>query len=111
MDFLILIDVYIHIKNKVIEFKDCFNIKERLEKMAANRKFAKLDISEDKIVYRDTVRGLSDVARYLRGFGRSCKVNKPEKLKQMMIESNDKVIEMYEEYLNKNTLKICLCIV
>lgn len=54
-------------------------------------------------MYRDTVRGLSDVARYLRGFGRSCKVNKPEKLKQMMIESNDKVIEMYEEYLNKNT--------
>ena len=96
------------IKKRITPVRDgnrynCFNIKERLEKMAANRKFAKLDISEDKIVYRDTVRGLSDVARYLRGFGRSCKVNKPEKLKQMMIESNDKVIEMYEEYLNKNT--------
>ena len=98
--FIVSVD---NAENIEVEFKDCFNIKERLEKMAANRKFAKLDISEDKIVYRDTVRGLSDVARYLRGFGRSCKVNKPEKLKQMMIESNDKVIEMYEEYLNKNT--------
>ena len=98
--FIVSVD---NAENIEVEFKDCFNIKERLEKMVANRKFAKLDISEDKIVYRDTVRGLSDVARYLRGFGRSCKVNKPEKLKQMMIESNDKVIEMYEEYLNKNT--------
>ena len=98
--FIVSVD---NAENIEVEFKDCFNIKERLEKMVSNRKFAKLDISEDKIVYRDTVRGLSDVARYLRGFGRSCKVNKPEKLKQMMIESNDKVIEMYEEYLNKNT--------
>ena len=37
--FIVSVD---NAENIEVEFKDCFNIKERLEKMAANRKFAKL---------------------------------------------------------------------
>ncbi len=81
-----------------LEFDNVYNIHEKITRLAKDRKNAKYEIKDDKIVYYDCIRGLNDFARYIRGFGRSCKVIKPKELKDMIYESNEAVIKMYDDY-------------
>ena len=60
--------------------------------------FRRFDDDEFKVIrYRDHVSGLEDFAKYLRGFGSSVIVVKPEELKKRMLESIDRSIEAYAE--------------
>lgn len=53
--------------------------------------------SEDEniMLYRDTIRGLSSFAHYLRSFGSSAKVIRPQKLRDMMLSSAQQVFNSY----------------
>ena len=59
--------------------------------------FRRFDDEFKVIRYRDHVSGLEDFAKYLRGFGSSVIVVKPEELKKRMLESIDRSIEAYAE--------------
>ena len=52
------------------------------------------------LLYNDTIRGIGDFAKYLRGFGDSIVVLSDEKLKSQLISTADRVIENYK-YLEK----------
>ena len=101
-----------------LHFKDFGNIKDKVERLVKSRLtnpkvdiisedevdekerecFRRFDDDEFKVIrYRDHVSGLEDIAKYLRGFGSSVIVVKPEKLKKRMLESIDRSIEAYGE--------------
>lgn len=93
----------------VVEFENIFNIRKKLEQLCAQRQSAgKLqfinhkksnttDTHErvDKIVYTDTISGLSDFAAYLRRFGRAATVIEPQELKAMIDFSVNRTLERY----------------
>lgn len=84
--------------NVVVEFKNIFNIKKKLMQLCSQRPTAKrLRFVGDNIIYRDTIRGLSDFANYLRRFGRGCKVIEPQELKDMMTFSVERSLQRYLE--------------
>lgn len=78
-----------------VEFENIFNIREKLVRLSNHRKSCKISVSSDKIIYTDTIYGIYDFARYLRGFGSSCKVIGPQKLKDIMRETYEKILETY----------------
>lgn len=84
----------------VVEVSNKFNIKEKFERLCKLRKFGKMEMVEtpEKFLYKDKIRGLDDFARYIRGFGRACKVLTPDILIDKMVDSNDEIICMYEQY-------------
>lgn len=95
-----------HVK---VLFQDFGNIKERLTVLHNKRKFSKLyeiePLSDDIphcIVYEDDLRGLSDFSRYLRSFGSSALVLEPASLRDLMIQSNLKILKNYEGIINEN---------
>lgn len=53
-------------------------------------------------IYTDTVRGLSDFARFLRGFGYSTLAIEPPALRQMMINTYTRSLSFYEKDVNRN---------
>lgn len=95
-----------HVK---VLFQDFGNIKERLTVLHSERKFSKLyeiePISDDLphcIVYEDDLRGLSAFSRFLRSFGSSALVLEPSHLRELMIQSNRKILQNYEENVDEN---------
>ena len=48
-------------------------------------------------IYEDTIRGLYDFARYLRGFGKSVIAIEPPELREAMITTYTHILERYEE--------------
>ncbi len=52
------------------------------------------------LLYKDTIRGIGDFAKYLRGFGDSIVVLSDEKLKSQLISTADRVIENYKHLEN-----------
>jgi len=85
----------------VVEFDNIFNIKKKLMQLCTQRTSAeKLQFVNDKIIYTDTVRGLSDFANYLRRFGRSFRVIEPPELKDMLQYT---VTRSLERYLQEET--------
>lgn len=80
----------------IVEFTNVFNIKKKLIQLCAQRPTAKkLQYIDDKIIYRDTIRGLPDFANYLRRFGRSCHVIEPPALQDMITFSVNRSLERY----------------
>lgn len=49
------------------------------------------------IIYKDTIRGLTSFAHYLRTFSYGAKVIYPQKLKDMMLSSAQQVFNNYSE--------------
>lgn len=95
-----------HVK---VLFQDFGNIKERLAVLHNNRKFSKLyeiePLSNDVphcIVYEDDLRGLSAFSRFLRSFGSSALVLEPSNLRDLMIQSNQKILDNYKEIIDEN---------
>lgn len=85
----------------VVRFKNFGNMLEKLKALQKNRQQTcqALDVSSipGEIIYRDTVRGLNDFARYLRSFGRAALAVEPPELLELMMETPRKVIEAYEQ--------------
>lgn len=87
----------------LVEFDNALNIPDKLRRLKSIRPNAIVDIpknKESKIIYRENnVRGLEDVAKWLRSFGRSARVIKPEVLRDRMKDSIIKTLKEYEEVL------------
>ena len=83
-----------------VRFQDKFNIREKVESLCRARPTARLDTiaGKEEFIYTDTIRGLNDFARYLRGFGSSAIVEEPADLRERMMNSSRKVMENYERY-------------
>lgn len=90
----------ISVENKVLVkvlFDNAFNIREKLERLCSTRPTAVLtELSDQVLLFEDTIRGLADFANYLRRFGRSVTVLEPEKLRQLMCTSVERTLERYD---------------
>lgn len=75
-------------------------ILDKLEAAASQRTAAQIEFENDVIHYRDTVIGLNEFARFLRGFGSSAIVLEPEKLARKMKISAEETLKNYEEVLS-----------
>lgn len=82
----------------VVEFDNVANVRYKLESLLCQRKNAKLETNDKKIIYTDYVIGLQDVEAFLRQFGRSCHIVEPPKLREMMKASVEKSLEAYKAY-------------
>lgn len=94
-------------KVKVL-FSDFGNVTKRFTDLQSTRANASIrrinNKPEDCIydyVYEDTIRGLSDFARYLRGFGMSVLAMDPPELKDKMLFTYNRIIEKYGELSEK----------
>ena len=79
-----------------VRFQNLSFIREKIERLCTIRKTARLEVIGDELLYTDTVRGVGDLARYLRRFGRSVIVDEPASLRQRMIDSSLRTIALYE---------------
>lgn len=78
-----------------IELEDTEYIREKLISLTENRKDSTISFVKGKIIYRDRVRGIDDMAKFVRGFGAQCIVHEDEELRNRIIESSRKVLERY----------------
>jgi len=90
-------------------FQDFGNIPTRFLNLTKVRKNAAISLIENKpdnciyqYIYTDTIRGLSDFARFLRGFGYSVLAMEPPELRQMMINTYTRSLSFYEKEINRN---------
>ncbi len=93
------------------EFDNTKEILEKVKQLANTRRAtAQTKIRDDKIIYKDTIRGVRDITKILRKFGSSCRITKdsykhsqnPSKdldsdLKRIMYESAKGTIERYSD--------------
>lgn len=79
----------------LIELEDTEYIKERLFQLVVGRRDANLSITNGKIIYKDCIRGMDDMAKFVRGLGAKCIVHEDEELRNRMIESSKRVLERY----------------
>lgn len=80
-----------------VRFDLKYNIREKLERYQSSRESAKVHLDSSEIVLKDTIYGLADFARYLRGFGSSCRVTGPDELRDKMRDSYIRLLKRYEE--------------
>ena len=84
-----------------VEFQNTFNIYEKIKRMSVVRPNAVISLkSNDEktiVYYEEKVRGVEDVARWLRSFGSSVKVIKPSILKDRMKTSINRALANYGE--------------
>ncbi len=95
-------------KVKVL-FQDFGNTYTRFANLSNVRKHSSLSEIENppkdciyRYIYTDTVRGLSDFARFLRSFGYSVLAISPPELKQMMVNTYTRSLSFYEKDLKEN---------
>lgn len=83
----------------VIRFDLVANVRRKIQYLKQQRSHASITYfpEENQLEYRDTIRGLSDFANYLRQFGRSVRVIAPAVLKEKMSFSVDRALKRYEE--------------
>lgn len=83
-----------------VRFLNLPYLRTRVERLQLSRSsYASLEITPDgrEFIYKDTLRGLDDFARYLRRFNDKAIVVKPQELKERMLYTSRKVIELYED--------------
>lgn len=79
-----------------VEFDNAEAVKEDLRRHIKTRTKGALQSKEGRLVYTDRIRGIDDMAKMIRRYGKSCKVLKDEALKDRMVQSSKKLIERYE---------------
>lgn len=86
-----------------VYFQDFGNVAKRFYDLSNVRSLSSIRIIDNppkdcpyKYVYEDTIRGLSDFARYLRGFGISVLAAEPKQLQEKMLFTYNRIIERYE---------------
>lgn len=82
-----------------VRFANLPFIREKIQNLHRKRPLSKMFFSSDEteIIYTDTIRGLTDFAITLRQFGRGVIVDEPASLRQQMIASAEKIIELYQK--------------
>lgn len=96
LDYMFSISVEEPVDVKV-EFDIVANVQKKVENLAASRKYAKIEVFQDRIIYNDKISGLSDFVMYLRRFGKSVHVIKPEVLKSKLQFSVNNALKRYGE--------------
>lgn len=86
-------------ENVKVEFDRVANVERKINHLKSRRKNASIQIEDNKIIYTDTISGLSDFAKYLRKFGKSAHVIEPQFLKDKMQQSVERTLARYEEVL------------
>ena len=84
-------------------FEDIPYVREKVERLTGQRKFARMKDTENGIEYTDTISGLSSFSRFLRSFGSSAIVLEPEELRQTMIESAARIAGNYNGTKENNS--------
>ena len=79
-----------------VEFDNAEAVKEDLRRHIKTRTKGALQSKDGRLVYTDRIRGIDDMAKMIRRYGKSCKVLKDEALKDRMVQSSKKLIERYE---------------
>ncbi len=72
------------------------HVKVRNEGLPKGQEQAAFEAEEDRYIYSDTVRGLSELSRFLRQYGMSITVLEPEGLKEKMLFTAKRALERYE---------------
>ena len=82
-----------------VRFDNVPFVRSKIEHLQKIRKHSTIErVNNDtEIIYTDTLRGIPDFARYLRRFGHHALAEEPEELKDMMLYTSRKVLELYEE--------------
>ncbi|GEM_PF-4514727 len=80
-----------------VEFERVFNVEEKLNRLLRTRPCARITRKEDTILYEDTIRGMTDFFKYLRGFGRSVRILEPASLRELALQSAERILERYTE--------------
>ena len=96
-DEMLNVSVEDPIKVKV-RFRNVQYVGERVKRLYnARRSTAEMSVSEGgkSIVYTDKIRGLEDFARYLRAFGSNAVAEEPAELRERMIATNQKLLDLY----------------
>lgn len=85
-----------------IFFKDELQVMDKIRRLHKSRPdTSSLTEYQNGMLYQDTIRGFYDFARYLRGFGRSCKVIEPQRLQESLIRSSRILTDEYRQILEK----------
>ena len=71
------------------------HVRTRNEGYTEGRGCASLEKADDKYIYTDTVRGLEELARFLRQYGRSVTVLEPQALRDKMVFTAERALERY----------------
>lgn len=86
-----------------LQFKNNPVIYDKINRLKKNRKeLATIDCNGSSIIYKDKIRGISDMANYLRQFGSDVQVLEPLKLRKKMQESAERTLNNYNTEKNKN---------
>jgi biotin operon repressor len=84
-----------------VEFNNVFNINDKLNRLHKHRESSTLIKVENKLVYTDTIYGIQDFARYIRGFGSACRVLAPKELKDIMRKTYERILRNYGDSKNE----------
>ena len=79
-----------------VRFENFPFIRDKIERLCIVRETAQMEIRGEEIIFKDTIRGRGDFARYLRRFGRSAIVEEPEQLREDMMSASRKILALYE---------------
>ena len=86
-----------------VYFQEFGNVAKRFYDLSSVRSLSSIRLIDNppedcpyKYIYEDTIRGLSDFARYLRGFGISVLAAEPEQLQEKMLFTYNRILEKYE---------------
>lgn len=91
--------------NVVVEFDNFGNIGRKIQYLTYQRRHsASYEIKDNKIIYKDSISGLSDFAAYLRKFGKSVHVIEPQELKDKLEFSVKRTLNRYTEVLENEEL-------
>ena len=94
--FEISADDPVHVK---VRFDNIRSIKDKLTRLANNRKYATVYEQDGDLFYEDEVSGLNDFAHYLRRFGYGALVIEPIELRDKMAETAERVLLAYGQKL------------
>ncbi|MBR5970865.1 MAG: WYL domain-containing protein [Lachnospiraceae bacterium] len=80
-----------------VRFKNTERNRKLLSGLEARRRHALYEEQSDALLYSDTVSGIGDFANFLRQFGSEARVIAPQKLKERMAATAQRVLERYGE--------------
>lgn len=80
-----------------VEFDMTEELKRELRHLEVQRRYAKLQILEETIIYEDKIRGLSDFINYLRQFGGQILYAEPAAIREKLCFSSKSALQRYRE--------------
>ena len=80
-----------------VTFEIFGSVPDKIRQLSNTRRYSSCREEGGKLVYTDRIIGLSEFAAYLRQFGWSCEAVRPQKLREEMGKSPERVLNRYRE--------------